>query len=114
MGAPDILTSLKSMGLRLSPRGSSIWVEPKAAITDEARLIIREHKIELLGLLTPNPADAHEALTKAVEERAAVMEYDGGLSRADAERQARQAYKAWLFQLHGRWEWFTLLTAADS
>jgi hypothetical protein len=35
------------------------------------------------------PAQDAEALREDFEERAAIMEYDGGLSRADAEREAR-------------------------
>ena len=32
-----------------------------------------------------------DAEREAFEERAAIMEYDGGLSRRDAEREARKA-----------------------
>jgi hypothetical protein len=52
MGAPDILTRLESMGLRLSLRGLSIWVEPKGAITNDARKLTRDHKSELIRTLS--------------------------------------------------------------
>ena len=50
-----------------------------------ARLIpaIREHKAELLALLSVPAPDAY-----AREERAAIMEHDGGLPRDEAERLA--------------------------
>ena len=51
MGAPDILMQLRQMGLTLTAYDDAIRVEPKSAITDEARAIIREHKAELLALL---------------------------------------------------------------
>jgi hypothetical protein len=35
-----------------------------------------------------------EATLEAMEERAAIMEYDGELSREDAEREAWAAYQA--------------------
>ena len=39
----------------------------------------------------------NEALREAYEERAAIMEYDGGLSREEAEREARRltGYDGW-------------------
>lgn len=37
-------------------------------------------------------ATNHDALMEAFEERAAILEFDAGLTRAEAERQARQAY----------------------
>lgn len=39
----------------------------------------------------------NEALREAYEERAAIMEYDGGLSREEAEREARRltCYDGW-------------------
>lgn len=39
----------------------------------------------------------NEALREAYEERAAIMEYDGGLSREEAEREARHltGYDGW-------------------
>ena len=33
-------------------------------------------------------------MNEACEERAAIMEYEGGLSREEAERLAREAYQA--------------------
>jgi hypothetical protein len=56
--------------------------------------LVREHKPELLAHLAPEPApppltnDERAALRKAIDERAAILEYDGGLSRADADAVA--------------------------
>jgi hypothetical protein len=51
MGAPDLIGHLKSMGLRLRADGDRLLVEPKQAITDEARQLIRENKAALLSEL---------------------------------------------------------------
>lgn len=57
MRAPDILGKLQILGLRLSAEGDTLRAEPKAAITDEARALIRQHKPEILALLKVSPAD---------------------------------------------------------
>nr|MBA2352193.1 hypothetical protein [Burkholderiales bacterium] len=120
MGAFDILSQLRGMGLTLSLQGEAIRAEPKAAINDEARALIRTHKGDLLALLK-QPASATESSSATAvcdrfmsskgigtharaslesinencaeffEERAAIMEYDGNLSREDAEAAARAA-----------------------
>lgn len=56
MRAPDILGRLQNLGLYLSAEGETLRAEPKAAITDEARALIRQHKLQLLALLKASPA----------------------------------------------------------
>jgi hypothetical protein len=51
MGAIELLAKFKSEGLTLMAEGDRIAVEPKSAITDYARTLIRQHKAELLPLL---------------------------------------------------------------
>lgn len=68
--------------LALSPAGCI-----KAAGNGEAvnrwLPVLREHKAELLDELRAGMVDR-----EAFEERAAIMEFDGGLTRAEAERLA--------------------------
>ena len=45
------LVQLHEMGIDLSVDGEHIRVEPKTAITDEVRRLIREHKTELIAEL---------------------------------------------------------------
>jgi hypothetical protein len=51
MGAPDVLAHLQSLGVRLYRDGDFLIAEPKRALTDGARAMIREHKAELLDAL---------------------------------------------------------------
>lgn len=51
MGAADLLTRLQQMGLTLSAQGEKIRAEPKGALTDELRALIRDNKLELLQVL---------------------------------------------------------------
>lgn len=57
MEAPDVLGRLQSLGLTLSTDGNNLMVEPKAAITAEARALIRQHKSELLARLKVSPGN---------------------------------------------------------
>ncbi len=63
----DILSQLRGLGLTLSLQGEAIRAEPKAAINDDARALIRTHKGALLAALKAelppkvlnNAEDAH-------------------------------------------------------
>jgi hypothetical protein len=60
--------------------------------------LLRPHKAGLLALLSGPPpltAEDHEAIEEAVAERAAIMEFDGGIPRAEAERRARAAMRVY-------------------
>ena len=52
MGAPDVLAYLSALGLHVTREGTDIRAWPKAALTDEARNLIRAHKAELLDVLS--------------------------------------------------------------
>jgi hypothetical protein len=49
MGAPDLLAQLSALGVKLSREGDALIAEPRSALTDEARAMIRAHKAELLA-----------------------------------------------------------------
>jgi hypothetical protein len=69
---------------------NGLKVTPAKALTDELRASIKEHKAELVGYLLNTAAnDANEAERELIEERAAIMEYDGGVERPRAERAAK-------------------------
>lgn len=55
MGAPDVLSRLSALGVRLTREGEAIRAAPKSALTDEARALIREHKSEILAALAAAP-----------------------------------------------------------
>ena len=52
MGAPDLLQHLRGAGFTVTPAdGGGIRVAPAAALTDNHRQAIRNHRVELLALL---------------------------------------------------------------
>jgi phage N-6-adenine-methyltransferase len=85
MTAVEILITLKTLGCQVCIHGNNLRVQdPYHALTDPLRGQIREYKPALLALL------------EQVEERAAIMEYDGGIPHVEAERLA------WACVLHGQ------------
>ena len=77
MTAIEILTLLHGHGVTLTARGDRLRVDaPPGTLTPALRAALREHKTAVLDLL------------EAFEERAALIEYDGGLPRVEAERLA--------------------------
>ena len=57
MGAPDLLRHLRDAGFTVAPAdGRGIRVAPSASLTDAHRQAIRDHRAELLSLLTPTVA----------------------------------------------------------
>jgi len=69
---------LRALGVVLSinVNGRLAYDAPEGVVTDSILAQVREHRDELL------------AVVERIEERAAIMEHDGGMSRAEAERLA--------------------------
>ena len=97
MSPPDLLHHLRGAGLvlTLTPDGG-LHVAPRSALTDDHRAAIRAGRDALVLALL---AAEREADTEAFEERAAIMQFDGGLSRAEAEAAVRQCADC---EHHGR------------
>lgn len=85
MGAVNVLGQLNAAGVRLSATGEGgIRAEPRSALSDEVRRLIRANKAELLALL---------ADPEFFEERAGILEFDAGLSRPEAEARAFEEWR---------------------
>ena len=80
MPVQDLFVMLHTLGATLTPfpDGTLRYKAPKGVLTPALLEALRQHKAELLELV------------EDFEERAASMEYDGGLSRAAAEADAWQ------------------------
>jgi len=89
MDAAELLHHLRSAGLTLAlmPDGV-LHVTPRSAISDEHRSAIRTARDALVAVLQAEAMQPTEAMREAIEERAAIMEYEGGLARIEAERLA--------------------------
>ena len=82
MTANLVIARLHGDGLFIKSISGHLHVSPKEQITDENRALIKAYKDDLVDFL------------ETYEERAAIMEYDGGLSRTEAEARAFEDCKA--------------------
>jgi hypothetical protein len=103
MNAAELIRECRRRGVRLLVQGSELrYVGPRLAVDQEIVRELRAARSAVLSLLTnpdaqaeesdvpraePNETD-REALLDRFEERAAIMEFDGGLSREEAEHRA--------------------------
>jgi len=78
----DLLTECDDHGIRLKLTvDDRLEIEaPQDALTPERLMRLKSHKAELIALI------------ERFEEHAAIMEYEGGLSRSEAELLARKEY----------------------
>jgi hypothetical protein len=75
-GAIDLLLRLERDGFRLRADGDTLFVEPGHRLTPADGQAIRDHKTDILAYLVE------------YDERAGIAEFDGNLSRSDAEALA--------------------------
>lgn len=76
MSAAEIVTDLARRGIRLEASGERLRYAPRSALTPDLLDRLKAHKAELLASI------------ERFEERAAIMEFDAGLDRHEAERLA--------------------------
>jgi hypothetical protein len=76
MDVSTLITEIKNHGLHIQSINGTLHVQPRDCITDHIRTQIQNLKPALVDFL------------EAYEERAAIMQFDAGLSRSDAEVQA--------------------------
>ena len=74
--AIDLLLRLERDGFKLRADGDALFVEPGHRLTPADSQAIRDHKMDILAYLAE------------YDERAGIAEYDGHLSRSDAEALA--------------------------
>ena len=74
--AIDLLLRLERDGFRLRADGDTLFVEPGHRLSAADSQAIRDHKADILAYLVE------------YDERAGIAEYDGNLSRSDAEALA--------------------------
>ncbi len=105
------IRKIEAAGYRLRLAGDALQVSPADRLTADQRAFIRAHKADLVAALE-QPAGAENLLKPTVqaaqghgidaatdleewfEERAAILEYDAGFSRDEAERRALTLMRA--------------------
>lgn len=87
MSARDLLHELESSGITVAANAGMLYVRPASRLTASYRQALRDAKPEVLNLLA---RCGDSGYLEALEERAAIMEFDGGICRREAEAAAQQ------------------------
>lgn len=94
MTVETLLESIQAAGGTIEPRGDRLRVNAPSPLPDDLLSELRVHKAELMALLRgklpPHVGDWPEEWLEAFIERAAIVEFDGGLPRTEAERRAEE------------------------
>ena len=93
-----LLAELAERGIELQACEDRLRFRPRAAVTPDLAARLQTHKAELLALLcehgsSASPAELPDDWRLLWEERAAIIEYDGGQPRARAELLALKEIK---------------------
>jgi hypothetical protein len=89
MNAIQALQLARAAGVRIGIEGETLTLEADAAPPSAVIDLLAQHKAQLLALLrTGSDGWSAEDWRGYFEERAAIREHDGGMSRADAEAGA--------------------------
>lgn len=86
---------LMAQGVEFETDGVRIrWRNAKDLVSSEVTAALMQDKSAVIDMLLRNQIAADPDLSAEFEERAAILEYDAGLSREDAERQAAREVAA--------------------
>jgi hypothetical protein len=93
VNAADLLDKYRRKGVEINASGDRLgYKAPVRVLTPADKAELAAHKPELLRLLTADKSGAGRWTLADIfdgwSERAAILEYEVGLSRADAEREA--------------------------
>ena len=92
MNAAALLREANKLDVRLSVAGDKLHVDaPKGTLSPDLVSRLKAAKPELMALLSsPQTAkEIEQSVSEFFEERAGIAEFDGGLSREEAEAQAK-------------------------
>lgn len=91
------LSRIEKAGFKVFLAGDSLGITPENNLTDTQRDYIKTHKQEIIRQLSG--AQLQQDIREQIEERAAIMEYDGGLSRQEAEQAAAAAIRVYCYRV---------------
>ncbi len=112
MSAAALIERAARQGVTIEARDGALKLSGPSWSVHDLAPAIREAKAALLAHLDPPPLSDtdHEAIREAIEERAAIREFEAGEPRAVADQQAASAMKVFRFRLTDRpGTWLTML-----
>ncbi len=92
------LLKIQSAGFDVALVNGNLNVTPtKTELTDAQRIFIKKHKTEIVKEFSAT--QLQQDIRERTEERAAIMEFDGGLSRQDADVAATKAMRVYCYRV---------------
>src|SRR5215472_8182280 len=89
MSAAQALKAARAVGIYLEVDGDDLLLEASAPPPSAILEVLSQHKAEIVAVLRPGRDGwSAEDWQAFFEKRAGIMEFDGGLSRTEAEAQA--------------------------
>ena len=89
MSAAEALKAARAVGIHLEVDGDDLLLEAPAPPPSVILQVLSQHKAEIVAVLRPGPDGwSAEDWQAFFDERAGIMEFDGRLSRTEAEAQA--------------------------
>ena len=88
MSAAEALKAARAVGIHLEVEGDDLLLEASAPPPSAILELLSQHKAEIVALLRPGRDWSAEDWQVFFDERAGIIEFDGGLPRAEAEAQA--------------------------
>ena len=97
----NALSELRKSGFDVSlNEQNGIVISPASKLTQQQRDFIKANKPEIVSNLKDyRRTDVQQAIQEQFQERAAIMELDGGLSRAKAEKAAVSAIRIYNYKV---------------
>jgi len=109
--AANLLQQAHQYGIDLHVEGDAIHMQADFRPPTHLLANLKAHKAELIALLAGPPPLSEEAkvdIRETLEERAAIQEFDGCLSREDADAAAIAAMRIFRYRLAGGRGWCML------
>ncbi len=92
------LLKIQSAGFDVALINGNLNVTPtKKPLTDIQRIFIKKHKTEIVKEFSAT--QLQQDIRERTEERAAIMEFDGGLSRQDADVAAAKSMRVYCYRV---------------
>ncbi|MDO9048990.1 MAG: hypothetical protein Q7U66_14820 [Methylobacter sp.] len=93
----NILSEIEAAGLVVSLAGDRLEISNPSRLTAELKNLMIANKQEIIKQLSGT--QLQQDIREQIEERAAIMEYDGGLTRRDAEAAATAAIRVYCYRM---------------
>jgi hypothetical protein len=92
------LLKIQSAGFDVALVNGNLNITPtKKEFTDAQRIFIKKHKTEIVKEISAT--QIQQNIRDSIEERAAIIEFDGGLSRQDADVAATNAMRVYCYRV---------------